>query len=125
MSPVRSFLVTGAASGIGATIAAAAAEGGDRVGVLDVAPPSALRRVPSSSRRRSSTRLPCDAAFERFGTPDVVVNNAGIVRFGPLARHGRRGLADVVHVNLTGTFLVAREAARRWIGGAAPASSST
>jgi len=53
-------------------------------------------------------------AFGRFaGIPDVVVNNAGIVAFGPLADLSASDWRRVVDVNLTGTFLVGRTAAVR------------
>jgi NAD(P)-dependent dehydrogenase (short-subunit alcohol dehydrogenase family) len=115
VAPTRSFLVTGAASGIGAAIAAAAAAGGDRVGVLDVMRPSTLPRGAEFIQASVADEAAVKDAFERFGTPEVVVNNAGIVRFGPLVDMSADDWSDVVRVNLTGTFLVAREAARRWI----------
>ena len=120
MPAARSFLVTGAAGGIGATIAAAAAGGGDRVGVLDVVAPPALPEGAEFIEATVDDEAAVRAAFERFGTPDVVVNNAGIVRFGPLLEMSADDWSDVVRVNLTGTFLVAREAARRWISEGRP-----
>ncbi len=56
-----------------------------------------------------------EEVFEEFGAPDVVVNNAGIVRFAPLATARIEDFRAVVDVNLVGTFIVARAAARRWI----------
>lgn len=114
------MIVTGAGSGIGAAIAAAAARAGDRVGVLDVTPP--IGPIPGTELLQASI---CDgaaveAALERFGTPDVVVNNAGIVRFGPLVDLREDDWREVVEVNLTGTFIVARAAARRWISDGRP-----
>jgi len=50
----------------------------------------------------------------------VVVNNAGIVRFGPLVDLREDDWREVVEVNLTGTFIVARAAARRWISDGRP-----
>ena len=54
-----------------------------------------------------------EEVFEEFGAPDVVVNNAGIVRFAPLATARIEDFRAVVDVNLVGTFIVARAAARR------------
>jgi NAD(P)-dependent dehydrogenase (short-subunit alcohol dehydrogenase family) len=56
-----------------------------------------------------------EAALDAFGTPDVWVSNAGIVRFGPLAEIALAEFRSVVDVNLTGTFVGARAAARRMI----------
>ncbi len=115
----RSVLVTGAAAGIGAAIARAFVADGDRVAALDVVPPA----DPSDPGWGDAVHLTASvadetavrAAFESFGTPDIVVNNAGIVRFGPLLDLPADSWRAVLEVNLTGTFLVARTAAARWI----------
>ena len=55
-----------------------------------------------------------EATFNAFGeTPGLVVNNAGIVRFGPLMDLELSKFEAVLRVNLTATFIVARAAARR------------
>jgi NAD(P)-dependent dehydrogenase (short-subunit alcohol dehydrogenase family) len=102
----RSLLVTGGARGIGAEIATAARAAGYRVAALDVDPSADL--VASTTDEAA-----VEAALDRFGTPDVVVNNAGIVRFGPLLDLSVDDWRAVVDVNMTGTFIVARAAARR------------
>jgi NAD(P)-dependent dehydrogenase (short-subunit alcohol dehydrogenase family) len=115
----RSMLVTGAAQGLGAAIVEAAAAAGYRVAALDVAEPA----VASANGRSRVTAYRCsvsdeaavEAVLDEFGTPDVVVNNAGIVRFGPLVDHPVDNMRAVLDVNLIGTFVVARAAARRWI----------
>jgi len=57
-----------------------------------------------------------EVALDRLGrAPRLVVNNAGIVRFGPLLDLDQDAFRSVVEVNLTGTFTVARAAARRMI----------
>jgi NAD(P)-dependent dehydrogenase (short-subunit alcohol dehydrogenase family) len=120
----RSVLVTGAAAGIGAAIAHRFAADGDRVTALDVVPPADptdpawgdVRHVTASVADEHAVR----AAFDEVGTPDVVVNNAGIVRFGPLLDLPTAAWREVLDVNLTGTFLVARTAAARWIAEGRP-----
>jgi NAD(P)-dependent dehydrogenase (short-subunit alcohol dehydrogenase family) len=114
----RSLLVTGAAGGIGAAVANAAVRSGFRVGAFDVdfarsegvLDPTVERLVGSVADSGAVHRV-----FDTFGLPDVVVNNAGIVRFGPLVDLDPGDWRAVLDVNLTGTFLVATEAARRWI----------
>ena len=60
-----------------------------------------------------------EAALDMFGgAPNLVVNNAGIVRFGPLIDLAFEDFAVVAMVNLVGTFTVARAAARRMIDAA-------
>ena len=107
------MLVTGGARGLGAAIAAAAHATGYRVGVIDVAAPAddSVEAFDASVTDEAAV----DAVLDKFGTPDVVVNNAGIVRFGPLVDLDVDDFRAVVDVNLVGTFIVARAAARRWI----------
>ncbi len=115
------MIVTGAARGLGAAIARAAAEEGYRVAALDVEPTSGEsssgESSPGVSPYQASVTDPADvdAVIDDFGVPDVVVNNAGIVRFGPLAELDVADFRAVLEVNLVGTFIVARAAARRWI----------
>ena len=52
-----------------------------------------------------------DAAFAATRAPSLLVNNAGIVRFGPLLELPEASRRSVVDVNLTGTFLTSRVAA--------------
>lgn len=122
----RAVLVTGAATGLGAAVAGRFAAEGDRVGVLDVDSDAAGRvaatlGLGSSSIAASITDADAvEDAFDQFGTPDVVVNNAGIVRFGPLASLSLADWQAVIDVNLTGTFVVARAAAARWLAEGRP-----
>jgi 3alpha(or 20beta)-hydroxysteroid dehydrogenase len=44
------------------------------------------------------------AAVERFGTLNVLVNNAGIVNFGPIDEYAPEQWDTVIAVNLTGVF---------------------
>jgi 3alpha(or 20beta)-hydroxysteroid dehydrogenase len=45
------------------------------------------------------------ATLEAFGTPDVLVNNAGILKFGPLLNLEEADLRTVLDVNLIGPIL--------------------
>ena len=107
-----SLLVTGGAAGLGASIAAAATQAGYRVGIID---PAADETQPGRFASSVTDEAAVEAALDAFGTPDVVVNNAGIVRFGPLADLAVEDFQAAVDVNLVGSFVVARAAARRWI----------
>lgn len=112
----RSLVVTGGAAGLGTEIGRAAVAAGYRVGLLDVAPDlgAAAATVGAVALPASITdSAQLDGALDAFGTPDVWVNNAGIVRFGPLLDLGVDDWRAVVEVNLTGTFLAARAAAVR------------
>jgi NAD(P)-dependent dehydrogenase (short-subunit alcohol dehydrogenase family) len=127
MTRQRSMLVTGGASGIGRGIALAAAGEGYRVGVIDVVEVAdgdghadddagddgddGIAHFIASVADEPAV----EAVLDEFGTPDVVVNNAGIVRFGPLLELTLADFRTVIETNLEGTYIVARAAARRWI----------
>ena len=112
------MIVTGAGTGLGAAIAEAAVLDGHRVGVLDIdraaASATAERIGAVALTADTSDARAIEAALDVFGdVPDVVVNDAGIVRFGPLLDVTEADWRAVVDVNLTGTFLVSRAFARR------------
>lgn len=114
----RSILITGAAKGIGFAIASAAAEAGYSVGLLDAdeaAVTEAAEAIQGSMPMVAnvSDRESVSLAVSMFGTPDTLVNNAGIVRFGPLIDNDVSDFTDTVSVNLIGCYVVAREVARR------------
>ena len=123
----RAVVVSGAGHGLGAAIAAAAAGGGWTVGVLD----HDLDAVARVARDIGAPAVPLvadttdegavDGALDAFAeatgrpAPDALVANAGIVRFGPLVDLDLADWRAVVEVNLTGTFVTARAAARRML----------
>ncbi|GAA3563836.1 SDR family oxidoreductase [Amycolatopsis ultiminotia] len=110
----RRILVTGAASGIGrATVQRLLAEGA-RVVATDVSPVEledpALKTAALDVSEEASVVAGVAAAVEHLGGLDVLVNAAGIL----LAAHTHETPLElwnrVLSVNLTGTFLVTREA---------------
>jgi len=54
-----------------------------------------------------------DAAEATFGGVDVLVNNGGIMKLGPIAQSDDALFDQTIGVNLKGTFNTLREAARR------------
>lgn len=107
---VKTAIVTGAAGGIGSSISRRLEHEGYRVVRVDMAGDGidvALDITDSEAVDRAIAQLDL--------TPEVVVNNAGIVRFGPLLTLSHADFRSVVEVNLIGTFNVARAAAARMI----------
>jgi len=119
-------VVTGAARGIGLAIARRLVGDGWHVGVLDIDPDSvatATAGLPGAFglvadvRDEAAVEAALDAATAHGGEPPwLVVNNAGIVRFGPLLDLDVDEFREVMDVNLVGTFVMARSAARRMAG---------
>lgn len=107
----RLALVTGAASGIGRATAAALAERGARVVLVD-RDSGALAGAADSIRaagtvvcdvsdERAVERM-CDHVLARYGVPDVVVNNAGVAAAGSFLETSVREWRRVLGVNLMG-----------------------
>jgi NAD(P)-dependent dehydrogenase (short-subunit alcohol dehydrogenase family) len=105
-------VVTGGASGIGLGIARRLAAAGALVVIGDVEE-TALRAaaeeigalgVRTDVRRRDSLQALADAAVERFGTVNVVVNNAGVGPFGRIADLTEADWRWIVDVNLWGVI---------------------
>ena len=116
---MKRAIVTGAGNGIGAAIARSLAAAHYAVGVLDHDLDAADRTAKTLANATSLTADVTDVdaverAFTAFGAaPDLVVCNAGIVRFGPLIEQSSADLRAVLAVNLWGAMAVAIAAARR------------
>ncbi len=110
-------VVTGAAQGIGAAIAAAYAREGASVGLADVSL-AAAEQVAQRIREAGgeALALACDVAErgavdamaaamrDRYGRVDILVNNAGITRTAMLHKMTRAQWDAVLAVHLTGSF---------------------
>ncbi len=126
MDTARTAIVTGAGSGIGAAVSLAlAADGwsvvlaGRRSQALAAVVAAgreldgALYAVPTDVTDEAAVRALFDAAVDRDGRVDLLFNNAGV--FAAAKDFDTVTLAEwrtVVDVNLTGSFLCAREAFR-------------
>lgn len=117
----RVALVTGAARGIGLTTAQLLAADGAKVAVVDL-DESASEALESISGE--CAYFQCDvtdadavsktvaAVVERFGSLEILVNNAGIAIDGLLLRTKREHWEKTLAVNLTGAFSFCKAAAR-------------
>ena len=115
---METALITGAAHGLGACMAEHAAKCGYRVGVLDLKLDEAQAvadKIGGVALEADVTDVDAvDKALERLGdTPTVLINNAGIVRIGPLLEHSVEDFRLVTDINLNSVFIVARAVALR------------
>ena len=128
----RTYIVTGAASGIGrATVIRLMDEGARVMGADIVDPPSAPRR---GSRRPRGPSAQADVADEASvealvrsavdfgGTCRGLVNAAGVASGGPVHMLPTKEWHRVIEVNLTGTFLTAKHVVDPAAGAAAPST---
>jgi sorbitol-6-phosphate 2-dehydrogenase len=119
-------IVTGAAQGLGAAIAARLAEEGAHVVVADLNLDGAqqVAAIVAQATGRRTLAMAVDVTLEdqvaalvdqtlaSFGRLDILVANAGIVLSGPIEEFDVTRWRKVVDVNLTGYFLCAKHAVR-------------
>jgi 3-oxoacyl-[acyl-carrier protein] reductase len=124
-------LVTGAARGIGRAVALRLARDGAAVVVNYSGSAEQAREVvrlieqaggravavQADVSQAGDVRRLFDAAFEAFGRLDILVNNAGVMFTKPVAEVGEGEFDRIFAVNVRGTFLCCREAARRMAEG--------
>ncbi len=117
----KTAIVTGGGTGIGEAIAIALAAAGARV-VLCGRRAEPLAEVVAQIRTNGSTAVPVTAdvsevadvervvatAVARFGTVDILVNNAAVDGGAPIHRHSIEEWDRLIAINLRGPFLFAR-----------------
>ena len=115
-------VVTGAGKGLGAVIARQAVKAGYRLAAWDIDEQSlaSLATEFGDECLRAVVDVSDEATVEAAVAalpepPALLVNNAGVVRFGPLLSLSAQDWRRAVDVNLTGTFLVGRAIAARMI----------
>lgn len=115
----RIALVTGASQGIGRAIALSLAKDGCHL-ALAARTESKLAEVkaeieaaggtaeafPLDLTQEDSIKAGAKAVLARFGAVHVLVNNAGVTRDTLALRMKAADFTDVLHANLTGTFLL-------------------
>lgn len=112
-------LVTGASGGLGTAIARAASQQGWRVALLDVKL-EALQAL--AAQIPGALALPCDitdehqveAVLEQLGEPpELLVNNAGVVKFSHLLDISVAEFRRILDIDLTGAFVLSQAVVRR------------
>ncbi|WP_170402053.1 SDR family oxidoreductase [Ruegeria arenilitoris] len=135
----RTAIVTGASKGIGAAIALRLAQDGhaiianyasDEAGaneVVDAIKKAGGQAVAVQGDISEASCMPrlFDAAEQEFGSADVLVNNAGIMRLSAVASTTDADFEAHCAVNIGGVFRGMREAAKRINAGGAIVSLSS
>ncbi len=124
-------VVTGASKGIGAEIAkslaaegaavvvnyASSKEGADRVvEEIKVAGGKAIAVQADVAKAADIQRLFAETK-KAFGKVDVLVNNAGIYRFGPIEEITEEQFHEMFNTNVLGLLMATKEAAKNFNGG--------
>lgn len=114
----RTAIVTGAGQGMGHAVAIALASRGARIVVNDIDPARAKSTaadltergaesmaIPANITDRASVHAMVQQALDRFGSVDILINNAGVLRPTPVIDIPEDEWDFVMDVNLKGTFL--------------------
>lgn len=113
----RLILITGGSGALGAAIIASLVQHGATVANADIVPPATegpAKFYPCDGTQEAQVIALFDALERDFGrTPDVVLVHAGKVHTHPLDELPLEVWQDIMDLNLTASFLVAREAVRR------------
>jgi NAD(P)-dependent dehydrogenase (short-subunit alcohol dehydrogenase family) len=121
----RVAIVTGASSGLGVSFAEALAEAGASV-VLTARRADRLRAVAERIETAGGSALVvcsdvsdpdactgvADAALDRYGRVDILINNAGIATSVPASRESPAEFRRVLDVNLHGAYWMAQACGR-------------
>jgi 3-oxoacyl-[acyl-carrier protein] reductase len=122
----RTIIVTGGSRGLGRAIAFRFGSAGDQVAIVyhtgkedAEAVASGIRgsggnavAIAADVRNRSAVERMAATVLEKWGSIDVLVNNAAIARDSPAIRMSEQDWDDVLETDLKGPFLCIREVTR-------------
>lgn len=119
-------IVTGSRRGMGRTHVLAFAKAGAKVVVCDISQEECVEVVKEAEKNGGEAiALKCDvtkkqevdnvvnAAVDKWGRVDVLVNNAGIAQFFPFLEMKEEDWDRTININLRGYFLCAQAAAKQ------------
>jgi 3-hydroxybutyrate dehydrogenase len=114
----KTVLITGAASGIGAELAKSFFEAGYQLLLTDINEPDSQIDFPSSEKsvcfvgadlaEESSCKEIVEQGIARFGTIDILINNAGFQHVSPVESFSEQVWHKMIAVMLTAPFLLTK-----------------
>jgi 2-deoxy-D-gluconate 3-dehydrogenase len=123
----KTALVTGSSRGLGLGIARALAEAGARIALhgsqavpadatkqLNDAQPGALAVTGDVSDPAACIQI-VEQVVERFGSIDILINNAGTIRRAPAAEHSWEDWNAVLETNLSSVFRLSQLAGKHML----------
>ena len=122
---INTILITGASSGMGLDIARGFLERGSNVvmnarnseklaaAARALGDKNRIAIVPGDIGNKETGEKMVKSAVERFGSADVLVNNAGIFGMKPFLESTEEDLDKYIHINLKGTYFVTQAVVRQ------------
>ncbi|HYB98415.1 MAG TPA: SDR family oxidoreductase [Candidatus Limnocylindrales bacterium] len=123
-------LITGGVSGIGLAAAREFAASGARIAIGDVADGAAVASeldalfIRTDVTDADAVEAMVAAVVERYGRIDVLFNNAGIERHGPLAAMDPAEHRKVIDIDLNGVFYCLQSSIRAMVNNPGPMRGS-
>ncbi len=122
---IKTVLITGASSGMGLDIARGFLERGSNVvmnarnsekltaAAQELGDENRIALVPGDIGNKETGEKIVNTAVERFGSADVLVNNAGIFGLKPFLENTEEDIDRYIHTNLKGTYFVTQAVVRQ------------
>jgi len=121
-------VVTGAATGLGKAMANALAQAGSNIVIADIDIDAAERTaeelrkmgtdvlaIKTDVTNQNDAYLLVEKVIDKFGTIDVLINNAGIARMEKAEDMKYKDWYDVININLNGVFIMSQEIGKQMI----------
>jgi len=128
MTQPRTVIVTGGSRGLGEGIVESFLDSGDRVATCARTETEAVRRwrddpsyaerflfVPTDIADRAQSTVFVKEVLARWGSIDVLVNNAGVARDGIMALFSDEDTDTVIDLNLKATFHITKQVVRNML----------
>lgn len=121
----NTVLITGASSGIGLDVARGFLEAGSNIvlnarnverlkdAAASLGHPDRIALVPGDIGNPETGENMVRTAVERFGSADILINNAGIFGLKPFLENTEEDLDSYIDINLKGTYFVTQAAVRQ------------